>query len=295
VEFVPVLSTLPDGKGPLITDRRYLEKQTHCDWTAKDQEFRYRLRVVATGYERQSEEFYFVRPFEKHPTGGRDGYFLDSEFGGVKNSRRKFGLGDWLRVVVIASLVVVAEFYSYNWLTQKASRLFPSPPSPPQITLVIACGVSSYPNPPLGGIADVVQLESSAVFQGQGRQFHVAALSPETQKTPTYSCAITNYGTQTIFDVAMSLEARFYLPQKNGAGKLFYVGHPDIFVQKIDAGIDHPYVFYIWNDSGKEADVTAPKVASFAVIGNAQRWQTPIRQPPWPTPIFLEPRPGRID
>ena len=100
---------------------------------------------------------------------------------------------------------------------------------------------------------------------------------------------------EPILKVTTSLEAPFYIPQKNGTPKLFHIGHPRLFVQKIDVGVDHPYVFYIWNDSAKQAVIEAPKMAAFSAIGSQQRWQTSIVQPPLSLLMFLEPRPGRMD
>ncbi|MGD0191968.1 MAG: hypothetical protein ABSD74_14605 [Rhizomicrobium sp.] len=256
VAYVPFLRTLPDGRAPLITDRRFLEKQIHSDWRAADQEFRYRLRIVAIGYERQSEEFYYVHSLEKHPSGGRDGYLLDCEFGGVSPERRRFRYPDMLRIVMgvllIGLLSWVLTQHAFPWALSYWS---PHDGDPAETVITISSDEVAK------ATADQQSLMPQAGATPFGVNVHYIA------SKPIVGCSTGHLATPTeelsaekldeifrvlvgILDVSSESECSVGVPANDPKFSTLFVMPPSFLTKqetsRVLDGTQPLYVFYVW-------------------------------------------------
>ena len=106
-------------------------------------------------------------------------------------------------------------------------------------------------------------------------------------------CQLTNYGEVPIFDVKISALVAFkeVLADKDNPGVSREGGvtlsrNTPIEVQKLDAGPDHAFTFYIFNLEPQFVEISFPQSATYRLASDRAQHETPLLQSTTPPMIF---------
>ncbi len=91
-------------------------------------------------------------------------------------------------------------------------------------------------------------------------------------------CRLTNYSATALFNVRLTLHLTFWKvikdPKQPGvsrSGDVSLSRDWPIAIQKIDTGPDHPFIFYIYNQSDQVAQVSFPEFVTAQIGDNVER------------------------
>ena len=117
------------------------------------------------------------------------------------------------------------------------------------------------------------------------------------QPLSSWRCQLTNYSSSPLFNVSLVLQLAFQKAVKGDqqpgtarSGETTLSRGWPINVQKIDAGADHPFIFYIFNNSDHFASVAFPPSATGRRAGDKEQRTIELIQPEssmMPLPPFI--------